>query len=84
MAERHPDDFVAQALTVRGPQRRHIAAAPDGMVSPVPIGVAGLWLEGNQSSRTAQRVAGLILESFGYAGDNLHVMLEVTGCSLPA
>jgi hypothetical protein len=76
MAERHPDDFAARALTVRGPRRRHIAAAPDGMINPVPIGVADLWLEGNQSSRTAQRVAQLILETFGYAHNDLSVMIQ--------
>jgi hypothetical protein len=76
MVERHPDNFVARALTVRGPRRQHIAATPDGMINPVPIGVAGLWLEGNQSSRTAQRVAGLILEAFGYAGDDFELVIQ--------
>ena len=76
MAERHPENFVEQALTVRGPRRQHIAAASDDMISPVPIGVGGLWLEGNQSSRTAQRVAQLILKAFGYAHDDLSVMIQ--------
>lgn len=67
MAERHPDDFVNRALTVRGPRRQHIAAAPDGMISPIPINGGDLWLEANQSSTSALRVAELILEAFGYS-----------------
>ncbi len=59
MAERHPENFADWALMVRGPRRQHIAAAPDDMISPVPIGAGGLWLEGNQSSRTAQRMVQL-------------------------
>ena len=66
MAERHPDDFAARALTVRGPRRQHIAAAPDRMINPVPIGMSDLWLEANQSATSAQRVAELILGAFGY------------------
>ncbi len=76
MAERHPDDFVARALTVRGPRRSHIASTPDGMINPAPIGVADLWLEANQSSRTAQRVAQLILEAFGYANDDFDPVVQ--------
>jgi len=76
MAERHPDDFMARALTVRGPRRRHIAEAPDEMIDPLPIGATGLWLEANQSSRTAQRVAQLVLQAFGYAADDLHVVVS--------
>jgi restriction system protein len=73
MAERHPDDFTARALAVRGPRRQHIAAAPDGMINPVPIGVSDLWLEANQSATSAQRVAELILEAFGYTTGDFHV-----------
>jgi restriction system protein len=76
MAERHPDDFVERALTVRGPRRQHIAAAPDGMINPAPLGVGGLWLEANQSSTSAQRVAELILEAFGYAGDDFELVIQ--------
>lgn len=75
MAELHPDDFTARALTVRGPRRQHIAAAPDGMINPVPVGVADLWLEGNQSSTSAQRVAELILEAFGYSSVDFTVSI---------
>jgi hypothetical protein len=75
MAERHPDDFVARALMVRGPRRQHIAAAPDGMISPVSVGVADLWLEANQSSTSARRVAELILEAFGYSSADFKVSI---------
>lgn len=74
MAERHPDDFVDRALMVRGPRRQHIAAAPDGMINPVPLGVADLWLEANQSAISAQRVAEMILEAFGYESDDLRIV----------
>lgn len=76
MVERHPDDFAARVLTVRGPRRQHIAAAPDGMINPVPLGVAGLWLEANQSATSAQRVAELILGAFGYSGGDFYVALQ--------
>lgn len=75
MAERHPDDFVERALTVRGPRRQHIAAAPDGMINPAPLGVGDLWLEANQSSTSAQRVAELILEAFGYSSADMKVSI---------
>jgi restriction system protein len=74
MAERHPDDFAARVLTVRGPRRQHIASAPDGMINPVPLGVADLWLEANQSATSAQRVAEMILEAFGYESDDLRIV----------
>ena len=76
MAERSPDDFAARALTVRGPRRSHIVAAPDGMINPIPIGSTGLWLEANQSSRTAQRVAELILKAFDYTNNDLHINVK--------
>lgn len=76
MAERHPDDFAAHALTVRGPRRRHIAADADGMINPVPIGATGLWQEANQSATSAQRVAELILEVFGYSGGDFYVAIQ--------
>jgi restriction system protein len=76
MAEQHPDDFVAKALAVRGPRRQHIAAAPDGMIAPVPLGVANLWLEANQSATSAQRVAELILGAFRYSAGDFHVVVR--------
>ncbi len=76
MAERHPHDFVERALTVRGPRRQHIAAASDRMINPVPIGVDDLWLEANQSATSAQRVAEMILQAFGYSGGDFHVAIQ--------
>jgi restriction system protein len=76
MAERHPDDFAERALTVRGPRRQHITADADGMISPVPIGVAGLWLEANQSSTSAQHVAELILKTFGHGDEDLQIVIQ--------
>jgi restriction system protein len=76
MADRHPDDFAARALTVRGPRRQHIAAAPDGMINPVAVGATGLWLEANQSSRTARRVVELIMQAFDYAQDSCVIAAE--------
>jgi hypothetical protein len=75
MAERHPDDFADRALAVRGPRRHHIAAAPDGMINPVPIGVGDLWLEANQSSTSAQRVAELLLQAFGYSSVDFRISI---------
>jgi restriction system protein len=75
MAERHPDHFVAAALTVRGPRRQHIAATPDGMINPVPIGAGDLWLEANQSSTSAQRVAELLLQAFGYSSADSRISI---------
>jgi restriction system protein len=77
MAERHPDDFVNRALEVRGPRRQHISAAPDGMINPVPVGAADLWLEGNQSATSAQRVAQLITGAFGYEDNRLQIGMQL-------
>jgi restriction system protein len=75
MAERQPDDFVERALTVRGPRRQHIAATPDGMINPAPLGVGDLWLEANQSSTSAQRVAELLLQAFGYSSVDFRISI---------
>jgi hypothetical protein len=46
------------------------------MINPVPIGATGLWLEANQSSRTAQRVVELILVAFGYSSGDFHIAIQ--------
>ena len=52
-----------------------IAVTPDGMINPVPLGVADLWLEANQSATSAQRVAVLILDAFDHPSESCQVVM---------
>ena len=74
VAQRHPDDFSAKAVTVKGRTRQQIAESPDGMINPLPIGNTGLWLEANQSRRSALRVVELVLTAFGYPPNELRLL----------
>ena len=69
LVQRHPDDFAQRAVTVRGRTRQHIAPTPEGMINPAPILGTDLWLEANQSSRSALRVVEMLLDAFGHSPD---------------
>jgi restriction system protein len=58
------DDFAEVAVTVHGRSRQYIAPAPTGMIDPLPIPGTGLWLEANQSRRSALQVVALLLQAF--------------------
>lgn len=71
LAQLHPDNFAEVAVTVKGRTRQHIAPSPNGMINPMAIAGTDLWLEANQSKRSALRVVELALEAFGHEPSEL-------------
>lgn len=72
LAGRHAD-FAEVAVSIRGRSRQHIAASPDGMIDPLPIAGVALWVEANQSGRSAVRIVERLLSAFGYSKDDFRV-----------
>ena len=69
LASRHAD-FAEIAVSLRGRSRQHIAASRDGMINPLPIAGVALWIEANQSGRSAVKIVERLLSAFGYSNSD--------------
>lgn len=70
LVQRHGAAFGPAAATVKGRTRQTIVVSPDGMITPAPIPGTDLWVEANQSARSAVQVVGKLLAALGHqAGD---------------
>lgn len=67
LADRHGAAFGPAAATVKGRTRQYIVASADGMITPVPILGTDLWVEANQSAKSAVQVIGKLLAALGHA-----------------
>ncbi len=66
LAERHGDDFAPKAFTIKGRKRQYIAPTPDGMINPARIPETDLWVEANQSAKSAVQLVEKLLAAFDY------------------
>jgi len=73
LAAEHGPAFAEAAFTVRGRSRQYVAATPDGMIAPAQIPGTGLWVEANQSARSAQQVIAKLLAALGHEGGDFGV-----------
>ena len=75
LAQRHGAAFGPAAATVKGRTRQYIVASPDGLITPVPIPGTDLWVEANQSAKSAVQVVGKLLAAFSHAPEEFEIDL---------
>ena len=66
LAAHHGASFADAACTVKGRTRQYVAVSPDGMNSPAQIPGTALWVETNQSARSAVQVVHKLLSALGH------------------
>jgi restriction system protein len=75
LAAHHGPSFAEAAFTVKGRTRQYVAASPDGMIAPAQIPGTDLWVEANQSAKSAVQVVEKLLAALGHVPGDFAVDL---------